>query len=108
MGEVAPMLANLGYDPRANPPDYGKPDSFVQNKMRDISKNKDIWDAKENEVISARESIRGSLIQNNKVYDENNNNNVKGENPSPDQRDNEVFLAGEASGADGVRSAETR
>lgn len=26
MAEIAPMLARLGYDPRANPPDYTKPE----------------------------------------------------------------------------------
>ncbi|XP_055617793.1 protein-tyrosine sulfotransferase isoform X2 [Toxorhynchites rutilus septentrionalis] len=30
MADIAPMLSVLGYDPYANPPDYGKPDSYVQ------------------------------------------------------------------------------
>lgn len=98
MGEVAPMLSVLGYDPNANPPDYGKPDSFVQSKMQDIIKHKDIWEEKEKEVIKLRETLRSSLIQDNKVYDNNN------KNPSPDQRDNEV---GDASGADGLKSSES-
>ena len=108
MAEVAPMLSVLGYDPNANPPDYGKPDSFVQSKMQDIIKHREVWEEKEREAIKLRESLRGSLIQdNNKVYE---NTNVKGAgyNPSPDQRDNEVFLPGEASGGEsGKSSAET-
>lgn len=30
MADIAPMLSVLGYDPYANPPDYGKADSWVQ------------------------------------------------------------------------------
>lgn len=40
MAEIAPMLSVLGYDPYANPPDYGKPDSYVQEntyKVRGLS-----------------------------------------------------------------------
>lgn len=39
MAEIAPMLSVLGYDPYANPPNYGKADSFVQdntNKVRQL------------------------------------------------------------------------
>lgn len=31
MAEIAPMLSVLGYDPYANPPDYGKADSWVKD-----------------------------------------------------------------------------
>ncbi|XP_035287508.1 protein-tyrosine sulfotransferase 1-like isoform X2 [Anguilla anguilla] len=31
---IAPMLARLGYDPLANPPNYGKPDPQVQDNSR--------------------------------------------------------------------------
>lgn len=30
MADVAPMLSVLGYDPYANPPNYGQPDSSVK------------------------------------------------------------------------------
>lgn len=30
MADIAPMLSVLGYDPYANPPDYGKADSWVK------------------------------------------------------------------------------
>lgn len=31
MAEIAPMLSVLGYDPYANPPDYGKADTWVKD-----------------------------------------------------------------------------
>lgn len=57
------MLSVLGYDPKANPPDYGKPDSFVIHNMNEIALNKDDWAAKEREMMKVRESIRSSLVK---------------------------------------------
>lgn len=37
MAQIAPMLARLGYDPYANPPNYGNPDPFVINNTRRVS-----------------------------------------------------------------------
>lgn len=37
MADIAPMLSVLGYDPYANPPDYGKPDSWVQDNTFKVS-----------------------------------------------------------------------
>lgn len=35
MPVIAPMLAKLGYDPYANPPNYGKPDpAVIENTKR--------------------------------------------------------------------------
>uniref|UniRef100_W5KEZ1 Protein-tyrosine sulfotransferase n=1 Tax=Astyanax mexicanus TaxID=7994 RepID=W5KEZ1_ASTMX len=34
MADIAPMLKRLGYDPLANPPDYGKPDSLPLNNTK--------------------------------------------------------------------------
>lgn len=31
MADIAPMLSVLGYDPYANPPEYGKPDAWVED-----------------------------------------------------------------------------
>lgn len=39
MADIAPMLSILGYDPYANPPDYGKPDSWVQDNTFKVSTN---------------------------------------------------------------------
>lgn len=40
MDEIAPMLAKLGYDPDANPPNYGVPDGFVANNTKEASWSK--------------------------------------------------------------------
>lgn len=36
MADIAPMLSVLGYDPYANPPDYGKADSWVQDNTKRV------------------------------------------------------------------------
>ncbi|KAI4890418.1 hypothetical protein NFI96_010800, partial [Prochilodus magdalenae] len=36
MENIAPMLKKLGYDPRANPPDYGQPDPEVINNTKRV------------------------------------------------------------------------
>ncbi|CAA9999881.1 unnamed protein product [Nesidiocoris tenuis] len=43
MATIAPMLSKLGYDPTANPPFYGEPDSIVKDNTRNVKeKAKDI------------------------------------------------------------------
>lgn len=37
MAQIAPMLARLGYDPYANPPNYGNPDPIVINNTHRVS-----------------------------------------------------------------------
>lgn len=37
MPAIAPMLARLGYDPYANPPNYGRPDARVLDNTRRVS-----------------------------------------------------------------------
>lgn len=37
MAQIAPMLARLGYDPYANPPNYGNPDPIVVNNTHRVS-----------------------------------------------------------------------
>lgn len=39
MADVAPMLSVLGYDPYANPPDYGKADSWVKDNTLKVNLN---------------------------------------------------------------------
>ncbi|XP_015790257.1 protein-tyrosine sulfotransferase 1 [Tetranychus urticae] len=63
MASVAPMLSVLGYDPAANPPDYGKPDAFVVNKMKDLSSNRKKWEEKEHELLKVRQSIQSDIIK---------------------------------------------
>jgi len=75
MHSIAPMLSLLGYDPTGNPPDYGKPDTYVLNKMKQLELNKDEWNAKEKEMMKIRESIRSSLVKQKSNNNNNNNNN---------------------------------
>lgn len=58
MAQVAPMLAQLGYDPMANPPNYGKPDPMVLNNTHQIRRNTDEWRMREQELAEEREAIR--------------------------------------------------
>lgn len=52
MAEIAPMLSVLGYDPYANPPNYGKPDETVASNTRDIQRHKGDWDKKAKEMFN--------------------------------------------------------
>lgn len=52
MADIAPMLSVLGYDPYANPPNYGKPDDLVAQKTVDIQKNKNVWEKKAKEMFN--------------------------------------------------------
>ncbi|XP_075154500.1 tyrosylprotein sulfotransferase isoform X2 [Haematobia irritans] len=40
MADIAPMLSVLGYDPFANPPDYGKPDAWVEDNTSKLNKDR--------------------------------------------------------------------
>ncbi|XP_012946345.1 protein-tyrosine sulfotransferase 1 [Aplysia californica] len=50
MESIAPMLRTLGYDPKANPPNYGKPDPEVADNTIHIKKNADFWQRREVDV----------------------------------------------------------
>lgn len=43
MDLIAPMLRRLGYDPFANPPNYGDPDSKIKENTFHIQQNKEYW-----------------------------------------------------------------
>jgi protein-tyrosine sulfotransferase len=62
MADIAPMLQVLGYDPNANPPNYGDPDPFVLGKMKIIEQNKDEWKKKEEKLIHQRDELRKALM----------------------------------------------
>lgn len=61
MANIAPMLSFLGYDPNLNPPDYGKPDSFVIRNNKIIEDNKMMWEERERELTEHREAVRKAL-----------------------------------------------
>jgi protein-tyrosine sulfotransferase len=50
MADIAPMLKQLGYDPHANPPNYGQPDSFVRKNNNLIHKKADYYDEKASQM----------------------------------------------------------
>ncbi|XP_030079364.1 protein-tyrosine sulfotransferase isoform X1 [Drosophila hydei] len=66
MADIAPMLSVLGYDPYANPPDYGKPDAWVQDNTSKLKANRMLWESKAKQVLQ----------MDSKSDDNNNNNNI--------------------------------
>ena len=50
METIAPMLKTMGYDPNANPPNYGKPDKEVIKNTDEIKKNNEMWE-KQGEMV---------------------------------------------------------
>ncbi|CAL1543362.1 unnamed protein product [Lymnaea stagnalis] len=52
MEDIAPMLRTLGYDPKANPPNYGQPDPYVADNTIHIKKNADFWKQREIDVLN--------------------------------------------------------
>lgn len=55
MGQVAPMLARLGYDPDENPPLYGEPDDEVWKQTQDLEEHKDDWSEKVKKLLAGME-----------------------------------------------------
>ena len=47
MSLIAPMLRELGYDPDANPPNYGKPDLQVKKNTLLVHEQRDYWEKRE-------------------------------------------------------------
>lgn len=47
------MLRVLGYDPNANPPNYGKPDEIVIQKTQDVHKNVKKWNNIAAKIVNA-------------------------------------------------------
>uniref|UniRef100_A0A914N630 Protein-tyrosine sulfotransferase n=1 Tax=Meloidogyne incognita TaxID=6306 RepID=A0A914N630_MELIC len=58
MDEIAPMLKVLGYDPNANPPNYGKADDFVRIKTEQIHKDEQKWYDKARELVIDPEKLQ--------------------------------------------------
>lgn len=51
MADIAPMLSVLGYDPYANPPNYGKPDELVADNTKNVQQNMEHWERKAKELF---------------------------------------------------------
>lgn len=52
MANIAPMLATLGYDPHANPPNYGKADGVVSNNTRKIQRDSHYWQNRAQQLLA--------------------------------------------------------
>ncbi|XP_072024673.1 protein-tyrosine sulfotransferase 1-like isoform X2 [Amphiura filiformis] len=76
MAKLAPMLARLGYDPRANPPNYGKPDKFVLDNEDRIMKNNEKWQHNMQQVQEQKKVV-DKLLEQEKQRDK-----VEGKDPS--------------------------
>lgn len=63
MPTLAPMLVTLGYDPMANPPNYGEPDALVVRNTWGLKANKELWAAKEKVVADKRQKIWQSWLK---------------------------------------------
>lgn len=63
MGEIAPMLQVLGYDPNANPPNYGQPDEIVLRKTQDIHTNSEVWYKKAVELVNDPSRVDKPVVQ---------------------------------------------
>jgi len=73
MSNIAPMLAHFGYDPDANPPNYGKPDKFVVDNTNDIKKHDADWEeiAEKVKSLSKKDTMpRGAKNDESKDFDQ--------------------------------------
>lgn len=52
MAEIAPMLSILGYDPYANPPNYGNADSWVKDNTLKVKAEKNLWESKAKQILN--------------------------------------------------------
>uniref|UniRef100_A0A1B0D6I3 Protein-tyrosine sulfotransferase n=1 Tax=Phlebotomus papatasi TaxID=29031 RepID=A0A1B0D6I3_PHLPP len=94
MADIAPMLSILGYDPYANPPDYGKPDSWVKDNTSKVKANKKLWDIRADQ-----------LLNRNEVYDKDEKENNNSNSDDTEAQGDQGGAGGsetEAGGGDGV------
>lgn len=54
MPDIAPMLSTFGYDPRANPPNYGDADQWVANNTLNVAQQERHWMNKTQELLKAK------------------------------------------------------
>ena len=52
MPKIAPMLRALGYDPLANPPNYGEPEARVKDNTVHIEQDADYWRQRAEEIAA--------------------------------------------------------
>ncbi|KAH8320137.1 hypothetical protein KR074_002386 [Drosophila pseudoananassae] len=88
MADIAPMLSVLGYDPYANPPDYGKPDAWVQDNTSKVKANRMLWENKAKQVLqmSSEDNDNFNNIINNSNNKDSNNNQYNINKILPEQQ----------------------
>jgi len=79
MSNIAPMLAVLGYDPHANPPNYGKIDDFVRNNMQLIKQQAAEWAEKSQHIEQQRKALKANLVQLSRDFKELKQNDPSAE-----------------------------
>ena len=63
MAAIAPMLRVLGYDPEANPPNYGQPDPKVADNTLHVQKNQDFWQKRERDIFDKLPDSRAPVAK---------------------------------------------
>lgn len=63
MPKIAPMLRTLGYDPTANPPNYGKPDQQVADNTLHIQQNVEYWKKREEEIMKQNQGQKPVRVE---------------------------------------------
>lgn len=63
------MLAELGYDPSANPPNYGSPDAFVADNTRRVKADARLWEHKAKTLLARQEAKDHQDHVNDHVHD---------------------------------------
>lgn len=58
MADVAPMLYTLGYDPHANPPNYGDPDQWVFNNTIRVVQQERHWFNRTQELLKPKKHLQ--------------------------------------------------
>ncbi|KAH8238424.1 hypothetical protein KR032_006803 [Drosophila birchii] len=86
MADIAPMLSVLGYDPYANPPDYGKPDAWVQDNTSKLKANRMLWESKAKQVLQMSSEDEFNNNSNNNKDANNNQYNVNKIMPEQQQQ----------------------
>ncbi|CAG9815375.1 unnamed protein product [Phaedon cochleariae] len=101
MADIAPMLSVLGYDPYANPPDYGKPDEEVAHKTKQIQENRNAWDRKAKEMSnvdmatdSPTERTEVSISEEIGPSDDSLDNTLKPHNESCEESESNTTIHG--------------
>jgi protein-tyrosine sulfotransferase len=65
MANLAPMLSTLGYDPYANPPNYGSADEIVKENTNKVKNNQKLWDHKVQQLLKRDEENADENDDNN-------------------------------------------